>query len=206
MAAYSRAHPDVQLEIRQLEPEPALRALRAGDLDLAVVYRYEPEEDELERLPLFDDPFVVALPERHRLARRRSVPLVELASERWVSPPPDTSHTRILLRLCREQGFEPQIAFETVDVATAQPLVAAGLAISVMPLLATAPVLVGVVVRPLEGKPPARTVELVRDTGRLTPAVPAMADAIRAAASRRSAGLPRRTARSARADRPAARR
>jgi DNA-binding transcriptional LysR family regulator len=181
VAAYSLAHPGVQLELRQLEPEPAIRALRAGDIDLAVVYRYAPVEDELDRLALFDDPFVVAVPSGHRLARRRSIPLAELARERWVSPPPDTPHTRILLRLCREQGFEPEIAFETVDVATAQPLVAARLAVAVLPMLAAAPTLEGVVVRPLEGKPPARTVELVQPPARLVPSARAMVDAIRAA-------------------------
>src|SRR4051794_28340650 len=40
VAAYSRDRPRVQLELRQLEPAPARRTLRAGDLDLAVVYRF----------------------------------------------------------------------------------------------------------------------------------------------------------------------
>jgi DNA-binding transcriptional LysR family regulator len=182
VASYSRAHPQVHLDLRQLEPEPALRALRAGELDLAVTYRYEPVADELERIELFDDPFVVALPAAHRLAGRRSVRFADLARERWVSPPPDTPHTRLLVRLCREQGFEPDVAFETIDVATAQPLVAADLAISVLPLLAASPVLDGVVIRPLAGKTPARTLDVVRVPGRQIPVVPAMVDAIRDAA------------------------
>lgn len=182
VAAYAGAHPDVQLELRQLEPDRSLRALRAGDLDLAVTYRYEPLEDELDRMQLFDDPFVVAVPAAHRLAARASIPLAQLAKERWVSPPPDTPHTHLLLRMCREQGFEPTIAFETVDVAMAQPLVAAGLAVAVLPALASTPVQQGVAVRPLTGRRPARTVELVRPPGRSVPAARAMVEAIRGAA------------------------
>jgi DNA-binding transcriptional LysR family regulator len=181
VASYVRAHPQVQLELRQLEPEPAIRGLGAGDLDLAVVYLFEPVEDGLVHVHLFDDPYVVALPATHRLARRRSVPLAQLAEERWVSPPPDTPYMRVLLRLCREAGFEPDVAFETIDIATVQPLVGAGLAISVLPELATSPLQEGVVVLPLAGRPPARTVELVQPTGRIVPSARAMVDAIRAA-------------------------
>lgn len=181
VAAYARLHPQVQLELRQLEPDPALRALRAGELDLAVVYAYGPGDDGFERIALFQDPFAVVVPAGHRLARRRSIPLLELAGERWVSPPPDTAHMRMLLRLCREQGFEPDVAFETVDVAMAQPLVAAGLAVAVLPQLATRPAQEGVAVVSLEGDPPSRAVDICAPGGRRLPAAAAMVDAIRAA-------------------------
>ena len=201
VAAYSRLHPHVQLELRQLEPEPAFRALRAAELDLAVVYAYEPADDGFERVMLFHDPFAVVVPAGHRLARRRSIPLVELAAERWVSPPPDTAHMRMLLQLCREQGFEPDVAFETVDFAMAQPLVAAGLAVAVLPQLATRPVQEGVIVLSLDGEPPSRAVEIAAPAGRRLPAAAAMVDAIREASRLRPAAgdrdrlRPARTAR-----------
>jgi DNA-binding transcriptional LysR family regulator len=184
VASYAEPHPHVQLELRQLEPEPALRALRAGDLDLAVIYRFDPVEDGLSRSVLFDDPYVVAVPAGHRLARRRAIPLAQLAGERWVSPPPDAPYTRVLVRMCREHGFEPDVAFETIDIAMVQPLVAAGLAISVLPALAPSPLQAGVAIRPLEGDRPARTLEIVEPAGRRMPAARAMAEAIRAAAGK----------------------
>ena len=183
VASYAQGHPRVQLELRQLEPELAVRALRGGELDLAVVYRFDPVEDGVDSIHLFDDPYAVALPAGHRLARRKSVPLRELARERWVSPPPDTPYMRVLLRMCREEGFEPDVTFETIDIAMVQPLVAAGLAISVLPGLATSPLQEGVAVRPLVGEPPARTIEILEPLGRLVPAVRAMVDAVRESAA-----------------------
>ena len=183
VANYARARPNVQLELRQLEPELALPELRAGELDLAVIYRFEAVEDDFLRTPLFEDPYAVAVAADHRLARRRVIRLAELAEERWVSPPPGAPYTRVLLRMCRDAGFEPNVALETIDIAMVQPLVAAGLAISVVPALARSPLQGGVVVRPLEGEPPARALEIVEPKGRRLPAARAMADAIKTAAA-----------------------
>jgi DNA-binding transcriptional LysR family regulator len=132
---------------------------------------------------LFHDPYVVVLPSAHRLARRRSVELGELAGERCVSPPVETPYARVLLRMSREQGFKPEVAFETTDIAMVQPLVAAGLAVSVVPRLSMSPVQEGVVVRPLEPDRPARTLEIVEPPGRRVPAGRAMVDAIRKSAA-----------------------
>ena len=188
VAAYSRVHPNVQLELRQVEPEPALRELRAGDLDLAVVYRFgaigdEADDERVAWLHLLDDPYAVALPAGHPLASTEAVALADLADERWVSPPADAPYTRLLRRLCREHGdFDPNIAFETGDIAMAQPLVAAGLAVALLPALGLRPRLDNVVVRALSSMPPARSVEVGRVRGRRTPAAGPMIEALRAAA------------------------
>src|SRR5690242_16180522 len=39
VAEFTRAHPGVQLDLEQLDPPAALRQLRAGELDVAVIYR-----------------------------------------------------------------------------------------------------------------------------------------------------------------------
>jgi DNA-binding transcriptional LysR family regulator len=184
VATYSSSRPDVQLELRQLEPEPAIRALLAGDLDLAVVYRYgaiegRVEEDRIAWKHLFDDPYAVALPSGHRLAGKPKIALADLAGERWVSPPADTPWAGLLRRLCHEHGgFEPEVIFETSDIAMAQPLVASGLVVSLLPDLGLRPRHEGVVVRPLESVPPARTVEVLRPAKGEVPTVAPMVEAL----------------------------
>lgn len=161
VAAFSRLHPGVQLELHQMEPEPAARAVRAGELDLAVLYRFDapPDDGALQWTSLMTDPYAVALPVGHRLAGRRRITLRSLAHERWVSPPPRERYAQVLLDLCRTHGgFTPQVGFETADVAMAQPIVAAGLAVAMLPALALVPTQAGVVVRPLSSTPPAREV------------------------------------------------
>lgn len=194
VAAYSRQRPGVQLELRTLEPEPAIRQLRAGELDLAVTYRFAeltepPDETRFEWAHLLDDAHAVALPRRHRLAAKTRVSLRDLRRERWVSPPRDAPYTRVLFRLCREHGgFEPDVAYETIDVAMAQPLVASGLAVGLLPSLALRPRHEGVVVKPLPSVPPARTVEVGRVRGVANPTAAPMVDALRTAALRRVRG------------------
>jgi len=186
VAAFSRAHPAVALELHQLEPARALRGMRAGELDIAVVYGFEPPDDAVvQRTHLLDDPYAVALPARHRLAARKRVALTDLAGERWVSPPADHEYTQVLRRLCREYGdFEPDVAYETGDIAMAQPIVAAGLAVALLPALGLVPTHAGVTVKRLPSTPPARSVWSVRPRGRRAPVAAAMDDALAHAARR----------------------
>ncbi len=188
VAVFSRTRPQVQLELRQLEPEAAMPALKAGDLDLAVTYHVGALEadDRLAWTHLLDDPYAVVLPEGHRLAREEEVDLADLARERWTCPPPDTPYTRLLFRLCREHGgFEPEVGYETADIAMAQPLVAAGLAVALLPALGLVPRHAGVVVRPLPSTPPARSVWAVRPANKRAPTAAAMVEALEEAVAPR---------------------
>src|SRR3954454_18645568 len=64
---FQAAHPDVEIRLEQLEPAPALRQLRAGELDIAVVWAVPDEsdlsdDDGFERRFLADDPYRIVLP------------------------------------------------------------------------------------------------------------------------------------------------
>jgi DNA-binding transcriptional LysR family regulator len=184
VAAFSRAHPQVKLDLRQHEPDPALRGVRAREIDLAVVYGFDvpPGGGDLDWRHLLDDPYVAALPAGDPLAARDEVALAELADHRWVCPPPDHDYARVLRGLsAKHGGFEPDVAFETGDIAMVQPLVAAGLAVSVVPALALRPLQEGVVLRPLRSTPLARSVWAVHPVDRPAPAVGAMVEALAAA-------------------------
>jgi DNA-binding transcriptional LysR family regulator len=58
-------------------------------------------------------------------------------------------------------GFEARVCFETDDYTMAQTLVAAGIGIALIPDLATANLLDGVVLRPLSRGLPTRRVALI---------------------------------------------
>lgn len=180
VAVFSRTHGQVKLDLHQHEPDPALRRVRARELDLAVVYGFgAPDGEEAQTWThLLDDPYVAALPLGDPLASRDQVTLAELAGRRWVCPPPDHDYARVLRRLSAEHGFEPDVAFETGDIAMAQPLVAAGLAVAVVPALSLRPLHQGVAVCPLPSTPLARSVWAVHQTDRLAPAAPAMVEAL----------------------------
>jgi DNA-binding transcriptional LysR family regulator len=187
VAAFERSHPRVKLELGQLDPPAALRHLRAGDLDLAVIYRFEPDDpadDRLVSTHLTYDPWVLAVPAKSRLARQGRLKVADLADASWCAPPRDSHATQLLRRYCREHGgFEPRIDYPVDDVAMAQPLIAAGLVVALLPALNLAQPHPGVAVRDLPHAPPGRQVWCMRRRDRRLPAAEPMVEALATAAA-----------------------
>ncbi|MEU1542682.1 LysR family transcriptional regulator [Actinacidiphila glaucinigra] len=192
LAAMRAAHPDVRITPAEAQPPRAVRMLRAGECELALVYRYADDaggedgaawEGFLVR-PLLTDPLFAVLPAGHALARARGpVRLSDLADEAWIAGCP--YRRRHLVELCGREGFEPRIDFATDDYPAAVGLVASGMGVSAQPGLALEAVrLRGVAVR--EPRPSVR-----RDVAALTlpdlaqvPAVGMMPGRLRLAALR----------------------
>jgi molybdate transport repressor ModE-like protein len=134
LAALRRDFPGVEASLDELEPAEALAALRAGDADLAVTFRYDetgPVDRDLVAGPLADDPIDIVVPAAHAAAGRERHRLDDLAGETWVA---GCDRCRAhLVETCRRAGFDPAIAFTTDDFVTQQALVAAGLAVAAMP-------------------------------------------------------------------------
>jgi DNA-binding transcriptional LysR family regulator len=191
VADFARAHPRVQLELEQLDPPAALRKLRAGELDLAAIYAFRPEdpaddpEARLSSTHLCHDPYALAVPTAGALARTGRLKLADLAKASWCSAPLGSPATVLLQRFCRERGgFEPRLEYPTDDVAMAQPLIAAGLAIALLPSLNLAQPHPGVTVRELDDAPPGRDVWCVRQAHHRLPTATAMISALVRATSR----------------------
>jgi DNA-binding transcriptional LysR family regulator len=189
IAAFSRSRPGVTLELEQLDPPAAMRRLRAGELDLAVIYRFEegdPAVDPDERIvstALAGDGHALAVPARSRLARRRRLTVGDLVDVSWCTPPLGSAPTALIQRVCRELGgFEPRLDYPIHDVAMAQPLVAAGLAVALLPALNLTRPHPGVAVRELPEAPLARQIWCLQPAGRRLPAADPMITSLSAAA------------------------
>jgi DNA-binding transcriptional LysR family regulator len=194
LARFAAAHPDVEVQLEQLEPDPALRRLRAGELDVAVVWEVPDEpslsDDEgFERRFLADDPYRIVLPRGHRLASRRQVNLADLARDRFIAPPTEVSpgYRAMIDRLCGEAGFEPEVRYVVRDVTVGRAIVAAGLSVAFITDLAVEEPRPDVAVRPVQGLSLARSVYAVWLRGRRAPAIPAMTSALAGAAVARLA-------------------
>lgn len=180
VARFEAAYPDLDVRLEHVEEPEELRRLRSGDLDLAVVFRVrELESGRSQRdqgfddVHLADDHYRVVLPPRHRLARRRTVRLADLAAERFTAPPSGGFQPyRVLLeRLCADAGFEPNVAHEVNDVTVARAFVAAGLGVAVLPDLALPPPHDDVAVRPVRDIQPFRSIHAMWLRNRRVPAV-----------------------------------
>jgi DNA-binding transcriptional LysR family regulator len=130
VAALAARHPGLQLSLIDTHPIEALELLRAGRIDVALIFRYdetEPEPDGVRLHHLLDDPVYV-------LSTRRESELATLRDATWIAGCERCrSH---LLALCAGQGFVPRIGYTSDDMVVMQTLVAAGLGVTTIPGLA----------------------------------------------------------------------
>jgi DNA-binding transcriptional LysR family regulator len=171
-------HPDLELDLQVIEPDPALRALVRGRLDIALMIDSPLEPivvpDGVELLEITEDPMMIALPPEHRMASRRSIDLAELCDEPFLLTELGGTYA------CRDAGFAPNVRLESEDYNALQGMAAAGLGVSIVPRMATVGAHPGVVLRPLKGAAPSRTILAAVAQDR-DPIVDAFVEALRAA-------------------------
>jgi DNA-binding transcriptional LysR family regulator len=165
VARFRRSHPDVVLTLEDGEPEELVPRLRAGELDLALLYEFPGARPRRRRLgaglrsvKLLEDPMRVALAAEHPLADASELRLTDLRDEPWVQTSARSPCAQHVLSTCLAAGFEPAVAFESDDFDTVQGLVAAGVGVALIPRLALNPVHPGVAVRELTAGEPIRQV------------------------------------------------
>ena len=174
-----RAHPQLVVQVLQLETREAVEHLAGGDADLAVVHHMPgvavPETAGLQRRQLLIDDLYVVLPDGHRLARRDAVSIADLEQEPLILPRLDTPAGRfrsVVEHLCAQAGFAPRLAYELDDLPAAQAFVAAGLGVVPMHGLILATLPPGATARPLvERGAGSRTVEALAPVAARSPVV-----------------------------------
>jgi DNA-binding transcriptional LysR family regulator len=129
-AAFAADYPGIRLEIVDTHPPEAIAMLRAGEVDAAIVFRYDETEPDPEGVRLhhiLDDPtYLLTTDDRGSVADHRD--------DRWVG---GCSRCRAyLVEVCNREGFEPQIAYSTDDMVAIQALVAAGMGVATIPGMA----------------------------------------------------------------------
>jgi DNA-binding transcriptional LysR family regulator len=192
LCEFRKRHPGVGVSLVEGMPGALTRRLRAGELDLAVVFDFpaagEDVGDGLELHQLLDQPFDIVLHPDHRLAGRRRVRPGDLAEDDWLLQDfgPDSPTLRLIGRMCAAAGFEPRVAFRVNDCQVILAMVAAGEGVSILPRLMVDPLHADVVVKPVEGDAPVQRVAAVRlPTRYLAPATAEFLEVLKEAATRR---------------------
>jgi molybdate transport repressor ModE-like protein len=130
-ARLAAGHPGLDLRLTEADPPDAVRMLRAGHIDVAVIFRYDdsaPEDDGIRMRPLLKDSTHVVT------AKPPTTDLAAYADSPWIA---GCDRCRLhLLELCAAAGFEPSISFMTEDFVAVQAMVAAGLGVTTLPGLA----------------------------------------------------------------------
>jgi DNA-binding transcriptional LysR family regulator len=123
----SRSHPGIELNFVDAHPEVGLTMLRAGQVDIALIFRNAdtpPDEEEGFRLThLLDDPVYL-------ISNRPDQRVEDHRGSAWVGGCERCRAATITA--CQRAGFSPRIAFTCDDTVIAQALVAAGMGVAIV--------------------------------------------------------------------------
>jgi DNA-binding transcriptional LysR family regulator len=134
--------PGMEFMLTEAEPPEALRMLRAGYVDVAVVFRHYQQDvdpappepaDEGTRGVLLLDEAVHLVTAAGASGPGLAGDLSAYAASRWIA---GCERCRsYLVRQCEAAGFTPRVSFTTDDYLAVQALVAAGLGVTTLPEL-----------------------------------------------------------------------
>ncbi len=133
LRAFTRAYPQVALDIQFLDSEVAYEEVLHGRAELAVITLAPQTREPVHAVTVWDDLLdFVAAPE-HPLAANGPVTLNDVAQHPAVFPGGNTFTHHIVRRLFEAQGLTPNIGMSTNYLETIKMMVSIGLAWSVLP-------------------------------------------------------------------------
>ena len=133
--------PQMPLMLQENFTAKLLEMLRMGELDCAIMAEPFPDTG-LAVAPLYDEPFMVAVPKLHALAKRKSISTEELKSETMLLLGTGHCFRDHVLEVCPEYArFASSEAdgirksFEGSSLETIKYMVASGMGVTVVPCL-----------------------------------------------------------------------
>jgi DNA-binding transcriptional LysR family regulator len=188
VAAFTRAHSDVEIRFSELEPEDALRAVNLREIDVALVHTYDLSSPQppgrVETEELFVEDIRVAVRQGYA-ARGKAIPLQALKDEPWIAAHPETSCERLTVTACELAGFRPNIVARANDFRVVLEFVSAGVGVALVPQLAVDGLEGLVAVLPVEPRLQRTIRAATRPGGSRHPAFAAMLAALHDAAALR---------------------
>ncbi len=134
--------PKMPLMLQENFTHRLVEMLRQGDLDAAIMALPLPEAGLMVQ-PLYDEPFIVAVPKDHALAKRKSIDAAELKTQTMLLLGSGHCFRDHVLGVCPEMSrFQPNLGnadgiqrtFEGSSLETIRHMVASGLGVTVLPM------------------------------------------------------------------------
>jgi DNA-binding transcriptional LysR family regulator len=169
VASFLQAYPRASLDLIEKDDAQLEEAVISGELDCAVVTPWGSSRASSQRL--LTEEIVLVVPEDHRLAGLRAVPLDKLANESILLPRATMNAGNIITDAFRRAGLEPKLSYRANYPELTKALVRKGFGVAPMPtMLVGAGSLDGLVAVHFE-KPLYRDLDLIHPRDRPLSAV-----------------------------------
>ncbi|MCD9028928.1 LysR family transcriptional regulator [Luteimonas sp. BDR2-5] len=130
--------PQLELLLIEEKSDVLLAQLREGRLDAALLAL--PVHDEhLHIEPLFEEPFVLAVPDHHPLAGHAPLRLADLSDQRLLLLEDGHCLRDQALDVCHLAGASEKSGFQATSLETLRQMVAANVGVTLLPMLAVQP-------------------------------------------------------------------
>lgn len=156
LQAFRRRHPDVEVELVEMNSPSLETALITGTIDLAILHPPLGHPELMVR-SLPDEPLMLALPESHPLAALEEIPIRALADELMLIAPRAVGPSIYdrMIALFQSEGVTPHVVQEVTPMTTLSGLVAAGTGIGFVTRGLSRQPRPGVCYRPVTPTPPS---------------------------------------------------
>jgi DNA-binding transcriptional LysR family regulator len=169
ISRFKQAYPDVSVQLREGEDDDLVNLVEEGELDLCFI-AMPPPDGPFEAVELLRDPYVLIVQAGSPLARRDRPPaLREIAELPLIGFRTCRAMHQIETHL-RARGHSAEVVFRSDDNGTVQGMVAAGMGVALLPMLAVDERDDRVTIIDLGGKVPPRIVGVAWHRDRHRPA------------------------------------
>ena len=135
---YHRQYPGIRIRVIDESSSEILLNVARGEADFGLTY-IGAQESDIEFKALLEEPFVVACPRDHPLARRRKLSWAELAQHDYVTIAQGSGNRLLIDQALAHSSTRPRWFCEVHHVTALVSLVEAGLGLGVVPRPAMPP-------------------------------------------------------------------
>lgn len=111
---YRKAHPGIHITVRECGTRTVVQDVLEGSADIGLVMLPLADGDDLRIIPIVQDEIHAVVHKDHPLAKERSVHIRQLEGLDIITYNQSTTLYHAFEKLCREEGFSPVIAYQSM--------------------------------------------------------------------------------------------
>lgn len=128
LASFTKLHPQLQLTTVEDGSLNLRQAVERGELDVAIVNIVDPPPT-LEIVSLVTQPFLVCLPQNHRLAKCDTISIEDLRDDAFILFKETAYNRKLVIDECKSHGFMPNIVLASDQIETMKAVVMKGVGV-----------------------------------------------------------------------------